>query len=171
MDIPIIGQVADLGIKIGSLQIKIKKALVTSTEILYVMLGAPEIIENTSVLAQFMPVNNKNTINCNSWAVVQKQDTLLGREQEVKTRFGDLFASEITPAKMCNLKRHSIETGKHPPICQRGHRIQIHLEGQVDEEIQKLAKQGIIRKSESPWRSSLVVVPKDRLDTKSSISI
>lgn len=37
----------------------------------------------------------------------------------------------------------------------------MHLEDKVKEEIGKLKQQGIIKESESPWRSSLVIVPKD----------
>lgn len=79
----------------------------------------------------------------------------------MKKKFSDIFASEISPSKLCSIKKHSIVTGDHPPICQKEHRVQMHLEQKVSEKIEKLKKQGIILASESPWISCLAVVPKD----------
>ena len=80
--------------------------------------------------------------------------------QEVKRRYSDIFASNLTHSTLCAIKKHAIDTGDHKPICQQNGRSLVHLEPQVNEEIQRLLKSGIIRHSQSAWRSRIVVVPK-----------
>jgi hypothetical protein len=158
LSIPIKGQVENILIEFNKLKVLVKLALITNNRLPYILLGAPTIKENLKSIFNEPDQNIRN----NQFNSIQGSDSLLkSQAEEIKSKYSDIFASEITPSKLCTIKRHKIKTGNHQPVCQRGHRVQIYLEEQVQQEINKLKQQGIIRPSESPWRSCLVVVPKD----------
>jgi RNase H-like domain found in reverse transcriptase/Reverse transcriptase (RNA-dependent DNA polymerase) len=56
--------------------------------------------------------------------------------------------------------KHVIDTGDHKPIKQAPYRLAPHYKQWVQEEIQQMLKSGIIRPSNSPWSSPIVIVPK-----------
>jgi hypothetical protein len=163
LEIPIIGQVHNLLIKINNMCINVKRALVTKIKIPYILLGYPDIIHTKQLIYTILDrqMRNEYTKDVKINTVDGDKNALLSQAQEIKRRFSDIFASEINQSRLCTIKRHAINTGDRQPICQRGHRVQIHLEKQVDEEIARMKKHGIIQESKSPWRSSLVVVPKE----------
>ena len=65
---------------------------------------------------------------------------------------GDIGCSKIVKHEICTVPR--------PPVHVPMRRIPMHLEEQVDQHVEDLLKQNIIRKSQSPWNAALVVVPK-----------
>ena len=72
-------------------------------------------------------------------------------------RFSDVFSGipNRTAAAM-----HKIDTGDARPIRCGPYKVPQRLEEQVNEEIQNMLDMGIIRPSESPWASGVVIVPK-----------
>ena len=164
--IPILGLIENLQIQINDTLFSVRKALVTECFINYILIGAPEIVANPVLIQSILRINKEarthNIEDPVSIRMIQPCDSrLISQAEEIKRRFSDIFITELSPSKLCSIKKHSILTGDHPPICQKEHRIPIHLEDKVKTEIDKLKTQGIIRPSESPWRSSLVIVPKD----------
>ncbi|KAI5150472.1 hypothetical protein ENBRE01_1516 [Enteropsectra breve] len=166
--IPILGSLENLIIKIGTMDIHVQRALVTSSNLNHFLLGAPEIVRHPELIPQILKIKCSKEEASNAHkrstqiSVVQFSNNKLDSQaEEIKRKFSDIFISEISPSKLCSIKKHSINTGDHAPICQKEHRIQMHLEDKVSTEIERLKAQGIVRPSESPWRSSLVVVPKD----------
>ena len=73
--------------------------------------------------------------------------------------FSDLFASEDAPLGRTSLVKHSIET-EGPPIRQPRRRLPVALKDTVNGEVQKMLEQEVIRPSNSPWSSPLVMVKK-----------
>ena len=53
-----------------------------------------------------------------------------------------------------------IDTGDSPPICQKPYTLPLKHYSWVQQEIKTLECAGVIRKSISPWASSIVMVPK-----------
>ena len=53
-----------------------------------------------------------------------------------------------------------VDTGDSPPICQKPYTLPLKHYSWVQQEIETLEREGIIKKSLSPWASPIVVVPK-----------
>ena len=82
---------------------------------------------------------------------------------KVKTmlnRYLPVFAGPDTVLKQTPLVQHTINTGKSPPIKQAPRRVPFIAKGIMDEQVEKMLKEGIIRHSNSPWASPVVLVKK-----------
>ena len=55
---------------------------------------------------------------------------------------------------------HYIDTGDNRPSKQRPYRIPVHLSSVVDEQVKDMLARGLIRPSNSPWSSPIVLAPK-----------
>ena len=53
-----------------------------------------------------------------------------------------------------------IDTGDHPPICQKPYTLALKHYEWVQKEVEQLEQMGIITRSVSPWVSPIVIVPK-----------
>jgi hypothetical protein len=58
------------------------------------------------------------------------------------------------------LEEHIIDTGDHPPIRQKYYPIPYHQREYVRKEVNDMLNMGIIEKSNSPWNSPVLLVPK-----------
>ena len=76
------------------------------------------------------------------------------------TRHHNVFALEPLDVGRTSLVQHCIDTGDSSPVRQAPRRIPIHLQGEVNNMISEMLKADIIRPSESPWASSVVLVKK-----------
>lgn len=56
--------------------------------------------------------------------------------------------------------KHTIHTGDHHPIRQKPYRVLYSKREVLQEEIQKILDQGVIRPSSSPWAAPIVLVNK-----------
>ena len=72
----------------------------------------------------------------------------------------NLFAKKGTPHGRMPKTKFKIDTGDHPPIKQRPYRLPLTKRKIVEEEIQKMLDQGVIRPSNSPYSAPITLVPK-----------
>ena len=79
--------------------------------------------------------------------------------------YDDVFSGKFEGNGQCNLKPAFIET-KGPPICQKPYRLPLHRRQIVEEQIDKMLKEGTIRPSNSPWASPVTLVPKKDLSIR-----
>jgi len=82
---------------------------------------------------------------------------------ELKTlllEFKDIFVWGETNLGRTHLAECDIDTGDSEPVAMPLHRIPLEHRKTVIEAIQTMLKMGIIRRSSSPWSSSLLIVPK-----------
>ncbi|KAI5150448.1 hypothetical protein ENBRE01_1500 [Enteropsectra breve] len=86
--------------------------------------------------------------------------TVTNNNKEYQT-FTPLFSKGIDHHTCCNIQEHEINTGTAQQIAVRNTRIPYHWENDIETEINKLTKQGIIRSSKSPWNSRLVPIKKE----------
>lgn len=63
-----------------------------------------------------------------------------------------------------NKVRHKIDTGDHPPIRKNPYRLPHALKSVVNEQISDMQNKGIVRPSDSPWASPVVIVSKKSPD-------
>ena len=74
--------------------------------------------------------------------------------------YGDVFSKNDEDLGVTNIMSHSIETGSARPIKQHPRRVPLAFADKEKEIIQQMEKQGVIRKSTSPWASPLCLVLK-----------
>lgn len=92
-------------------------------------------------------------------------ETSLEREQheEMQTlvnQFSDVFALSPNELGHTELTKHVVDTGNHKPIKQPPRRTPFLLRKQTEDMIQQMIQQGVIKHSNSPWVSPVVLVAK-----------
>lgn len=76
-------------------------------------------------------------------------------------RFSGVFTSAAEAQQTERPKvKHRINTGNHPPISQRAYRVSPTERRIIQGEVEKMLRDDIIRLSESPWSSPVVLVKK-----------
>ena len=109
-------------------------------------------IEKTQMPEHIQAVfdNNKNELNESQQ--VHFKNLLL--------KFQDSFSKSPTDIGRTELIEHTIDTGQAPPIRQHPRRIPLSKIQEAEAEIEKMAEQGIIEPSTSPWCSPVVLLRK-----------
>ena len=75
--------------------------------------------------------------------------------------YSDIFVNEPNhPLGRTTLAEHPIDTGDSRPVKQRPYRIPVHLNAVVNNQVNDMLERGIIRGSNSPWSSPIVLAPK-----------
>jgi len=85
------------------------------------------------------------------------------QENEIRKLIGkyrEICAISSTKLGKTNIVKHKINTGNHKPIAQKQFRADKKRRRIIKEEINKMLKDGIIKKSEGPWASPVVIVKK-----------
>lgn len=72
----------------------------------------------------------------------------------------ELFKDEVTQKQLCTRGLHTIETGNAKPTRQYNSRIAYNLQPIIKQELSRLLKLGIIKKSDSAWCSRIIMVKK-----------
>ena len=79
---------------------------------------------------------------------------------EIVTQRSTLFASSDLDLGQTDTVQCDINTGDHDPVKLRPYRVPLQDRGVVDKAIDEMLKAGVIRRSQSPWSFSLVIVSK-----------
>ena len=87
-------------------------------------------------------------------------DSNLPQIASVVSEFTDVFSDKATPVARADLPSAEISTGCTEPIKQRAYRIPDVKRKVVEENVEQMLKDGIIRPSHSPWASPITLVPK-----------
>ena len=92
------------------------------------------------------------------------EDTLSVQELDqlraVVSSFSDVFAMDQSELGRTDLIKHSIDTGGQGPVKQLPYRTPFSLRGKMEEMISQMLEQGVIKPSNSPWASPVVLVAK-----------
>ncbi|UYV69112.1 hypothetical protein LAZ67_6002474, partial [Cordylochernes scorpioides] len=75
-------------------------------------------------------------------------------------RHDKIFDKNNEPVKQTSVTKHKIETGIHQPIKHRPYRVSPTERQAIQTEVDKMLDAGIIRHSESPWSSPVILVKK-----------
>ena len=84
------------------------------------------------------------------------------QQKELKSllcSFKDIFSGTGDPLGRTNVVKHAIKT-QGPPIRQPMRRLPIVMKDVVNQEVEGMLKQGVIRPSNSPWSSPIVLARK-----------
>src|SRR5207248_943542 len=85
------------------------------------------------------------------------------QEQELENllkRYEDIFAKDEYDLGRTDIVKHEIDTGDCKPIKQAAYKVNPHKKKIIENEVKKMFKKGVIRKSNSPWSSPITLVPK-----------
>ena len=80
--------------------------------------------------------------------------------EELKEQYPKVFSLSNEDIGCTQLVTMDINTGDSPPVCQKPYTLPLKHYNWVQQEIETLEQAGVIRKSISPWASSIVIVPK-----------
>src|SRR6266496_3888668 len=79
---------------------------------------------------------------------------------ELIEKYKSTIALSKTKLGRTGIVKHKINTGDNPPIAQRYYRTTPANKKIIEDEIEKMLRDGVIRKSEGPWASPVVIVTK-----------
>ena len=74
--------------------------------------------------------------------------------------YADLISTGDTDIGRTNLATHEVDTGSHPPICQKPYRVEFKNRHVIEEEVEKMLSIDLIEPARSPWSSPVVLIPK-----------
>ena len=99
---------------------------------------------------------------CQALGVDAMRLTLTQKDELVKLllQYSDVFALEEDELGATSAAQHAIDTGVHPPIHQHPRRVPHALKGKIQELIDDMMRRNVIRPSQSPWASPVVLVTK-----------
>ena len=87
------------------------------------------------------------------------QDTR-DRFDRLKEKYTKVFSLNSQDIGHTNLITMHVDTGDNPPICQKPYTLPLKHYSWVQQEIETLEHEGVIKESISPWASPIVMVPK-----------
>ena len=79
---------------------------------------------------------------------------------QLLVEYQDIFAKDSSDLGRTDKIKHRIDTGDTPPIKLRPRRIPIHLREEARRQTQEMLDRDIIKPSDSPWSSPVVLVKK-----------
>ena len=74
--------------------------------------------------------------------------------------YDDVFSKSRDDIGHTNLEKHKIDTGDSLPIKQPPRRLPFALKSVVDDQVNQLLEKGLIKETDSPWSSPVVLVKK-----------
>lgn len=85
-----------------------------------------------------------------------------GKEQlqNLVLEFEEAFALDETELGCAQDVTHTIDTADHKPVRQMPRLVPFALRGEVEQMVEKMLQQGVIKPSQSPWASPIILVAK-----------
>ena len=75
-------------------------------------------------------------------------------------KYASVFSESDSDIGRTGIIKHKIPTGATQPIKQRPRRVPVHMNEEVDHQIDNMLQEKIIQPSKSPWASAIVMVKK-----------
>ena len=99
----------------------------------------------------------RNSLQLDSFNLTKAQAQQI---QDLALQYANVFALEPDELGATELVTHVIDNGDSPPIKQAARHIPFTLRQTVEEMVEKMLKQGVVKPSHSPWSSPVVLVEK-----------
>jgi len=94
---------------------------------------------------------------------IQIGDIEDGQKEEIRKlirKYSEICAISDTKLGRTNIVKHRINTGDNKPVSRKPYRANEEKEKMIKEELDKMIKDGVVRESESPWSSPVVIIDK-----------
>lgn len=108
-------------------------------------------------------------INYSHLDLAHLQEPTLGLLLELINRYSDLFTSDEEVLTSTSKVKHRIITENVPPINICPYRVPYHQKNILQDEIDRLLRERIIRPSSSPWSAPVVLVVKELPDGQKKV--
>lgn len=137
----------------------------TSKEIKIRIDKPAQIVNIDETYANNMSFNTHPKEENSGWIRNRIRKDHLNEEEEKQlmklcTTYSDIFANEKEPLTSTNVVKHRIRTKDDIPVHSKLYRYPAIHKEEVENQIEKMLRQNIIRHSHSPWCSPIWVVPK-----------
>ena len=87
--------------------------------------------------------------------------------EPVQVKYAHVFHDEeLKDFKATNVVQYEIPVDDATPIRRPLYKTPYALRGEMDTQVKKILRQGVIRESDSPWSAPAILVPKKSLDGK-----
>ncbi|KAI5182010.1 hypothetical protein NEOKW01_2150, partial [Nematocida sp. AWRm80] len=148
--IKIIGKVRNLSITVNNTDIQLTTALITDDSLSTILIGADALTRHNEILTNILAQESTPCIaNSVQYPI-----------QNILTKFAPLFSDNISQSTLCTVIKHNIKTTDEQIIRQSNGRLPVFWEEEIQKEVSKLLKNGIIRYSDSGWASRINPVKK-----------
>ena len=121
-------------------------------------------VEEETLEAEAMTIEEKDDLRKQQLWESLRLDHLSPKYREelekVIKQYRHLFALHDIELGQTNLVEMRLETGDHPPVRKRPYQMPFSQRPLLEKHLEDLLNSGIIRPSNSPWASPIVVVPK-----------
>ena len=78
-------------------------------------------------------------------------------------KYGDIFSKDEHDLGRTGIIKHKISVDNTRPIKQAMRRVPVHMQEEVDRQLELMLEHDIIQPSTSPWVSAIVLVKKRRI--------
>ena len=83
-----------------------------------------------------------------------------GQVAKLLNKYSEVFSKSDGDIGRTGIIKHRIPTGDAQPIKQRPRRVPVHMNEEIDRQLENMLKENVITPSTSPWASSIVMVKK-----------
>lgn len=160
--INIVGTVKNLPVYIDN-KLFLIEAFVTKDKPEYIIIGVNILLRHPDLIKKIINDSHPtNTINKIDMKINNLSQTF-NQENVIATflkKYESVFNSEISQDRLCTSIRHEINLHEGRPFREYNSRIPVHWDEEINMEIKKLQKNGIIKESTSPFCSRIVPVRK-----------
>ena len=140
----------------GNEPVRLRNRLVVGT------LRAPDEVIASIDLNSINSVEQNDEIVCAIGEMVEKTDLSSAQKHDVVTvlsEYSDIFAADPKRPSQTDVKDHKITVNSNPVYIKR-RRLPLAWEKEVDDQVQEMHRNEIIRHSSSPWNAPILLVKK-----------
>ena len=126
-------------------------------------LNSPDEIVASVDLSDITTTGSKIEIEKAMDEMVAKTDLSASQKQQLfalLSEYSDVFAADPKKPSQTDLVDHKITVSTRTPIYMKRRRVPLAWEKEVDDQVQEMFKNNIIRKSSSPWNAPILLVKK-----------
>jgi hypothetical protein len=155
-DMKVVGKAKGLEIKLNDTSFKIEPFVTEKHPKDYMIIGIDSLIKNPNESKSLI----KQSFDCQLKSHNDHKINVMSNEIEEK--YKGMFKTELDQLTACKIVEHRIITSSELPIVQRNFQISKHFEDEIEENVKKLLKSGIIENSKSLGLLELYRLEKNR---------
>ena len=126
-------------------------------------LNSPDEIVASVDLSDITTTGSKIEIEKAMDEMVAKTDLSASQKQQLfalLSEYSDVFAADPKKPSQTDLVDHKITVSTRTPVYMKPRRVPLAWEKEVDDQVQEMFRNNIIRKSSSPWNAPILLVKK-----------
>lgn len=132
------------------------------------MLVVPSLTQNIILGMDFWKVFSIKPVICNEINISAPSTELTADQQQRLQKIIDSFkiTESDQPLSRTHVLSHHIDTGESEPVRQRYYPVSPYVQVEMDKELKRMIRLGVVEPSDSPWSSPIVGVRKPNGDIR-----